>query len=58
MDLWFLSRPNAHKVQLDLFYDYRSNLAVRFDSGHMAVEDRLDEIVDAVNAFYTERVAG
>ncbi|GIF47709.1 pimeloyl-ACP methyl ester carboxylesterase [Asanoa ferruginea] len=102
MDLWFLSRPHAHKVQLDLFYDYQSNLAlypqwqealrtyqpktlvlwgqndifltpeggeaylrdlpdaqlVRLDSGHMAVEDRLEEIVDAVNAFYAERVAG
>jgi pimeloyl-ACP methyl ester carboxylesterase len=25
MDLFFLSRPNAHRVQLDLFYDYRTN---------------------------------
>ncbi len=24
-DLFFLSRPNAHRVQLDLFYDYRTN---------------------------------
>jgi pimeloyl-ACP methyl ester carboxylesterase len=95
-------KTDAHKVQLDLFDDYQSNLAlypqwqealrtyqpktlvvwgqndifltpeggeaylrdlpeaqlVRLDSGHMAVEDRLDEIVDAVNAFYAERVAG
>jgi pimeloyl-ACP methyl ester carboxylesterase len=25
MDLFFLARPNAHRVQLDLFYDYRKN---------------------------------
>ena len=25
MDLFFLARPNAHQVQLDLFYDYRTN---------------------------------
>jgi pimeloyl-ACP methyl ester carboxylesterase len=25
MDLYFLSRPHAHRVQLDLFYDYRKN---------------------------------
>jgi len=25
MDLFFLARPNAHRVQLDLFYDYRTN---------------------------------
>ena len=25
MDLFFLSRPHAHRVQLDLFYDYRTN---------------------------------
>ncbi len=24
-DLFFLARPNAHRVQLDLFYDYRKN---------------------------------
>jgi len=23
MDLFFLARPNAHRVQLDLLYDYR-----------------------------------
>lgn len=27
-DLFFLSRPNAHRVQLDLFYDYRTNAAL------------------------------
>jgi pimeloyl-ACP methyl ester carboxylesterase len=27
MDLFFLARPNAHRVQLDLFYDYRTNAA-------------------------------
>jgi pimeloyl-ACP methyl ester carboxylesterase len=26
MDLLFLARPNAHQVQLDLFYDYRTNV--------------------------------
>ena len=28
MDLHFLARPNAHRVQLDLFYDYRTNAAL------------------------------
>ncbi len=27
-DLFFLSRPNTHRVQLDLFYDYRTNVAL------------------------------
>ena len=27
-DLYFLARPNAHRVQLDLFYDYRTNAAL------------------------------
>src|SRR6202012_4196640 len=27
MDLFFLGRPNAHRVQLDLFYDYLTNAA-------------------------------
>jgi pimeloyl-ACP methyl ester carboxylesterase len=26
LDLFFLARPNAHRVQLDLFYDYRTNV--------------------------------
>ena len=28
VDLFFLSRPHAHRVQLDLFYDYRTNAAL------------------------------
>jgi pimeloyl-ACP methyl ester carboxylesterase len=28
MDLYFLARPHAHRVQLDLFYDYRTNAAL------------------------------
>ena len=28
MDLAFLARPHAHRVQLDLFYDYRTNAAL------------------------------
>jgi len=28
MDLHFLARPGAHRVQLDLFYDYRKNAAL------------------------------
>jgi pimeloyl-ACP methyl ester carboxylesterase len=28
MDLHFLARPQAHRVQLDLFYDYRTNAAL------------------------------
>lgn len=27
-DLFFLARPGAHRVQLDLFYDYRTNAAL------------------------------
>ena len=27
-DLFFLARPQAHRVQLDLFYDYRTNAAL------------------------------
>ena len=26
MDLHFLARPDAHRVQLELFYDYRTNV--------------------------------
>ena len=26
MDFRFMERPNAHRVQLDLFYDYRTNV--------------------------------
>jgi pimeloyl-ACP methyl ester carboxylesterase len=28
MDLYFLARPHAHRVQLDLLYDYRTNAAL------------------------------
>ena len=100
MDLFFLARPNAHRVQLDLFYDYRTNAAlyptwqaflrenqpptlilwgqgdifftpaggeaylrdlpdaelVRLDSGHFAVEDRLEEITESILRFYDTRV--
>lgn len=28
MDLFFLARPDAHRVQLDLLYDYRTNVAL------------------------------
>ncbi len=28
MDLAFLARPHAHRAQLDLFYDYRKNVAL------------------------------
>jgi pimeloyl-ACP methyl ester carboxylesterase len=28
MDLYFLSRPHAHRAQLELFYDYRNNVAL------------------------------
>jgi pimeloyl-ACP methyl ester carboxylesterase len=100
MDLFFLARPNAHRVQLDLFYDYRTNAElyptwqaflrekqpptlilwgqgdifftpeggeaylrdlpdaelVRLDSGHFAVEDRLDEITASILRFHETRV--
>jgi pimeloyl-ACP methyl ester carboxylesterase len=100
LDLHFLARPNAHRVQLELFYDYRMNAAqytawqgrlrrdqpktlifwgqgdifftpaggeaylrdlpdaqlVPLDSGHFAVEDCLQEIVDGINSFYDETV--
>ena len=26
MDLYFLDRPNARRIQLDFFYDYRTNV--------------------------------
>lgn len=100
VDAHYLERPNAHRVQLDLFYDYRTNVErypawqaflrerqpetlilwgqndifftpeggeaylrdlpeaelIRLDTGHFAVEDRLDEIVDAIRRFHAERV--
>jgi pimeloyl-ACP methyl ester carboxylesterase len=101
MDLYFLARPEAHRVQLELFYDYRKNVElygewqaflrknqpptlivwgqgdifftpeggeaylrdlpsarlVRLDSGHFAVEDCLDQIVEEIVAFYEGNVA-
>ena len=101
MDLHFLERPGATRVQLDLFYDYRTNVAlypawqallrerqpetlilwgqndifftaeggeaylkdlpdaelIRLDTGHFAVEDKLDEIAEAILRFHAERVA-
>ncbi|TDD15428.1 alpha/beta hydrolase [Kribbella turkmenica] len=100
LDLHFLDRPNARRVQLDLFRDDQTNAAqytawqrrlrrdqpktlifwgrgdifftpaggeaylrdlpdaklVRLDSGHFALEDRLQEIVDGINSFYDETV--
>lgn len=100
MDVHFLERPNAKRVQLDLFYDYRTNVdlypawqaflrarrpetlilwgqgdifftpeggeaylrdlpdaeLVRLDTGHFAVEDKLDEIVEAIVRFHAQRV--
>jgi len=100
MDVHFLERPNAKRVQFDLFYDYRTNVdlypawqaflrarqpetlilwgqgdifftpeggeaylrdlpnaeLVRLDTGHFAVEDKLDEIVEAIVRFHAQRV--
>jgi pimeloyl-ACP methyl ester carboxylesterase len=102
VDAHYLERPLAHRVQLDLFYDYRTNVELypkwqaflrehqpktiifwgqgdlfftpeggeayradlpdapihRLNSGHFAVEDCLDEIVEKSIAFYDEHVAG
>ena len=38
-DLFFLARPNAHRVQLDLFYDYRTNAAL-YDTWQAALRER------------------
>jgi pimeloyl-ACP methyl ester carboxylesterase len=100
MDVHFLERPNARRVQLDLFYDYRTNVdlypawqaflrerqpetliiwgqndifftpeggeaylrdlpnaeLVRLDTGHFAVEDSLEEIVETIVRFHARRV--
>jgi len=100
MDLHFLERPNAKRIQLDLFYDYRTNVElypawqaflrerqpetlilwgqgdifftpeggeaylrdlpkaelIRLDTGHFAVEDKLEEIAEAILRFHAERV--
>jgi pimeloyl-ACP methyl ester carboxylesterase len=101
VDLHHLERPNAKRIQLDLFYDYRTNVdlypewqallrdrqpetlilwgqndifftpeggdayledlpnaeILRRDTGHFAVEDKLDEIATAIVRFHDERVA-
>ncbi|HZW89262.1 MAG TPA: alpha/beta hydrolase [Myxococcaceae bacterium] len=100
MDLHFLDRPGARKVQLDFFYDYRTNVALypkwheflrsrqpktlifwgqddifftpeggeaylrdlpgaeihRLASGHFAVEDCLQVIVEKMLAFHEGKV--
>ncbi len=38
-DLFFLSRPHAHRVQLDLFYDYRTNAAL-YDTWQASLRER------------------
>ena len=38
-DLFFLARPNAHRVQLDLFYDYRTNAAL-YDTWQAGLRER------------------
>ncbi len=38
-DLFFLARPHAHRVQLDLFYDYRTNAAL-YDTWQASLRDR------------------
>ena len=102
MDLFFLERPSATRVQLDLFYDYRTNVTlypawqaflrerqpdtlilwgqddifftpeggeaylrdlpdaelIRLDTGHFAVEDKLEEIAAAILRFHAKQVAG
>lgn len=39
VDLFFLARPNAHRVQLDLFYDYRTNAAL-YDTWQASLRER------------------
>jgi hypothetical protein len=53
MDLFFLSRPHAHRVQLDL-PDAR---LVRLVSGRFAVEDSLAEIASQIRDFYRAEVS-
>ena len=101
MDSHFMERANARRVQLDLFYDYRTNVDLyptwqnflrerqpktlifwgqndifftreggeaylrdlpnaemhRLDSGHFAVEDKLEVIAENMQRFYEEKVA-
>ncbi len=100
LDSFFLADKDAKRAQMDLFYDFRTNVAmfpqwqaaarasqpktlilwgkndiffipsagemylrdlpdaelVELDSGHFIVEDSLDEVVTAVNEFYSERI--
>ena len=100
MDFRFMERRNARRVQMDLFYDYRTNVELypkwqaflrtqqpktlifwgqndifftreggeaylkdlpkaeihRLDSGHFAVEDSLELIVENIVRFYDEKV--
>jgi len=100
MDFRFMERPNARRVQMDLFYDYRKNVELypqwqtflrkqqpkalifwgqddifftreggeaylkdlpkaemhRFESGHFAVEDCLEQIAGNMHHFYDEEV--
>jgi pimeloyl-ACP methyl ester carboxylesterase len=95
-----MQRPNAKRVQLDLFYDYRTNVELypqwqaflrerqpktiifwgqqdifftpeggeayltdlpkaemhRLATGHFAVEDSLNEIVESMHCFYLGKV--
>ena len=39
MDSYFLTRPNSHRVQLDLFYDYRTNAAL-YPTWQASLRDR------------------
>ena len=101
IDFRFMERTNARQVQMDLFYDYRTNVALypqwqkflreeqpktlifwgqddifftreggeaylkdlpraemhRLDSGHFAVEDRLEEIAGNIKRFHAEHVS-
>jgi pimeloyl-ACP methyl ester carboxylesterase len=100
MDAHLLERPNAKRVQLDLFYDYRTNVTLypkwqqflrtrqprtlifwgqddifftreggeaylkdlpqaeihRLESGHFAVEDKLDTIAEKMIGFYQKKM--
>jgi hypothetical protein len=57
LDNFYLARPGADDVQLDLFGDYRSRrdnprAAVRFlDTGHFALETHAREIGDSIREF-------
>jgi pimeloyl-ACP methyl ester carboxylesterase len=44
MDLAFLARPNAHRVQLDLLYDYRTNVAL-YETWQKGLRDHQPETI-------------